>query len=136
VLRQHARDLLRGPASAHAKLDAISELMSLGPAVHFGLVVLLATIAWLLTIPGWLYVVALLALTLIRVAVYTLLGIGVDPQPVRAAMSFLYLPVYTVWRLAVQVRALGMLGNKPWIRTARHSGAAVELSSHVPSALE
>ena len=136
VLRRYALAIVRGPATPHAKLDAIAELLSLGPAVHFGLVVLLGAAAWMLAIPAWPSVVTLLALSLARTGTFTLLGIIADPQPGRASLAFLYLPIYTVWRLGVQIRALGMIGNKPWIRTTRHFGGVVELSTPAKPAAE
>jgi hypothetical protein len=51
----------------------------------------------------------------------------------RAMLAFSYLPFYTVWRVGVQLRALTMLGNKPWVRTARHAGVELKTNaSHGP----
>jgi len=65
----------------------------------------------------------LLGISLVRPAVYTIFGVAVDREPIRALLAFSYLPFYTVWRVGVQLRALAMLGNKPWVRTARHAGS-------------
>jgi hypothetical protein len=53
--------------------------------------------------------------------IYAVLGVTRVAEPVRAALAFAYLPFYAVWRLGVQVSALGMLGEKPWVRTGRHA---------------
>ena len=122
VLRRHALPILRGARSTHQKLDAIAELLQIGPAVHFGLVLILSLLFWWSNVPGHRTLVALLGVSLVRPAVYTIFGISVDREPVRAMLAFTYLPLYTVWRVGVQLRALAMLGNKPWVRTARHAG--------------
>lgn len=122
VLRQHFGPLLGSRRiGAHQKLDVIAELTGLGPAVHAGLVAVLIAAVQLLSLPGAQWLTVGLAASLVRPAVYTLLGLGVDPHPVRALLAFSYLPFYTVWRLAVQLLALTMLGNKPWVRTQRHA---------------
>jgi len=134
VLRRHAWPILIGARNAHQKLDAIAELLQIGPAVHFGFVLILGFLLWLSGAPGRELALVLLGASLLRPVVYTLLGISVDPEPVRAALAFSYLPFYTVWRVGVQLRALAMLGNKPWIRTARHAGT--ELTTKASHAAE
>lgn len=104
------------------KLDTIAELTTPGPVVHLGVVIVL--VAGLLLspveIPWALWIALALVLSLVRMGIYTLLALRVDPEPGKAILAFAYLPFYTVWRLGVQVLALRMLGDKPWVRTRRH----------------
>ncbi len=124
VLASHWRPLLRSrQIGFHQKLDAIAELTATGPAVHFGFVAVLAALTWLAGVPGHTWLVVALLASLARPAVYTLLAVRVDPEPLRALAAFGYLPFYTVWRLGVQVAALRMLGDSPWVRTQRHAGS-------------
>jgi Glycosyltransferase like family 2 len=105
-----------GPA---AKLDALAELTSPGPVVHLGSVIVLSALvavlhppeAGLLLIASWASVV--------RPALYAVGGLSVQPHPLRAATAFAFLPCYLVWRLGVAVASLKMVGDKPWVRTAR-----------------
>jgi len=121
VLRDHIGSLLRSrEIGLHQKLDVLAELTGLGPAVHAGLVVVLAAATLLLRLPGAPLVAGLLLASLGRHAVYTLLAVTRDRQPGRALLAFTYLPFYTAWRLGVQLLALTMVGDKPWVRTQRH----------------
>jgi len=113
--------LLSRNISLHQKLDVLGELFAVGPAVHLGAAGLLAAAAFFLPVPGSNWILLLLLLGILRVALYAGLAVLTDPQPVRTALSFLYLPFYTVWRVGVQVVSLRMLGDKPWVRTARNS---------------
>jgi hypothetical protein len=53
-------------------------------------------------------------------AVYAAVATTTVPEPGRAALAFVFLPFYVVWRIGVQVAALRMLGARPWVRTERH----------------
>jgi len=120
VLAQHAWPLIRSRhATVARKLDGLAELSAPGPIVHLGLVALAMASAILLHPPaaGWL--VALLLLTLVRPAVYTLAALASDPDRGSALRAFAFLPFYAVWRIGAAATALGMVGRKPWIRTAR-----------------
>lgn len=103
------------------KLDAVAELTGLGPVVHAGVAALLSVLAAALAVPGWPWLVALLLGSLLRTVVLTALALRHDPEPGKAILAFLYLPWYAVWRIVVQVKSFGMLGDKPWVRTDRHA---------------
>lgn len=122
VLREHWLRLLRSPRiGVHQKLDVIAELTATGPAVHFGVVLALAGITIAAGLPGASWLAAGLLLSLARPAVYTILAVRIDPEPGRALLAFTYLPFYTVWRLGVQIAAMRLLGDSPWVRTRRHA---------------
>lgn len=121
VLARYARALMRSRrVRAHQKLDALAELSAPGPAVHLGTVVVLSAIALLLRVPGAPWIVIGLCLTLARPAFYTLAALRVDPEPFRAVMAFAFLPIYTIWRLGVQLASIPKAGHTPWVRTQRH----------------
>lgn len=123
VLADYWRPLLLSrKISLHQKLDAMAELTAVGPAVHFGFVLVLAAITYFVGLPGRGWLVAVLLLSVVRLIVYAMLAVRIDPEPVRALLAFGYLPFYTVWRLGLQVAAFGMLGDSRWVRTRRHSG--------------
>jgi cellulose synthase/poly-beta-1,6-N-acetylglucosamine synthase-like glycosyltransferase len=120
VLTQLGPRLLRARSvSGWQKLDVLAELTAPGPVVHAAVAVLLGLAA--LALPGTAILVALLGVSVLRVMIYAVLGVTRVAEPVRAALAFAYLPFYAVWRLGVQVSALGMLGEKPWVRTGRHA---------------
>ena len=120
VLAQLGPRLIRARAiSVWQKLDALAELTAPGPVVHAAIAVLLGVVA--LALPGSTLLVGLLAVSVLRVMVYALLGVTRVREPVRALLAFAYLPLYAVWRLGVQVSALWMVGDKPWVRTGRHA---------------
>ena len=126
VLFRYAWRLLRSPhIGAPQKLDVLAELLGPGPAVHLGLVAVMSAALLLTHAPGAVWVTAALAASLVRPAVYTLIALTRDPEPGRAALAFGFLPFYTLWRLGVQVTALRMLGDKPWVRTERNPLAKV-----------
>lgn len=101
------------------KVDAVAELTGPGPVVHLGVVITGAVLTTILRPPGAdVLVVALLA-SVVRPAVYTMAGLTVQPDPLRSAVAFAFLPLYLVWRLGTAVAALRQLGDKPWVRTAR-----------------
>jgi len=102
------------------KLDMLAELSAPGPAVHLGAALALGVLVVLLHAPFAGALVFALAVSVLRIAIYTVAAIRLEPQPLRACASFLYLPFYTLWRLYIQVSAISMIGDKPWIRTERH----------------
>lgn len=104
----------------HQKLDALAELLAVGPAVHLGAVCGLIALTLLLNVPGAVWLSVALAASVARLALYTAIAIWVDPAPLRALRAFAFLPFYAVWRLWLQLSALRMLGEQPWIRTQRH----------------
>ena len=104
---------------AAQKLDAVAELAAPGPVVHLGIVLGLAALVAVLQPPATDLLLVGLAASIIRPAIYTMAGVTVQADPVRAALAFAFLPFYLVWRLGAAVAALRMLGDKPWVRTAR-----------------
>jgi cellulose synthase/poly-beta-1,6-N-acetylglucosamine synthase-like glycosyltransferase len=123
VLAQLGPPLLRSRSiSLWQKLDVLAELTAPGPVVHAALAVLLGLVA--LVVPGTPVLLALLGVSVLRVMVYAVLGLTEVREPARALLAFAYLPLYAVWRLGVQVAALRMVGEKPWVRTDRHAPQA------------
>ena len=122
VLARYAWPLGRSSRiGAHQKVDAFGELTAPGPAVQLGVVALLSAIALLLHVPGAPWIVAALWLSIARTIVYTLAALRVDIEPGRATMAFAFLPVYTIWRLGVQLTAVVASRRTPWIRTDRRA---------------
>jgi cellulose synthase/poly-beta-1,6-N-acetylglucosamine synthase-like glycosyltransferase len=120
VLAQLGPRLLRARSiSPWQKLDVLAELTAPGPVVHAAMAVLLGLVA--LALPGTSILLALLGVSVVRVMVYAILGLSAVREPARALLAFAYLPLYAVWRLGVQVSALKMVGEKPWVRTGRHA---------------
>ena len=127
VLAMHGRAIVSSPyIGVRQKLDAVAELTSLGPVVHTALVVLLLAVTPFLPFGVWL--AGALGFGAVRNLLYAALGVTVDPEPKRAAVAFGFLPVYALWRLVIQVKTLANLGDKPWIRTARHTDPAHEVA--------
>lgn len=99
-------------------LDAIGELTALGPVLQLGAVVVLAAASILLGLP-WVAPV-LIAASLVRPLVYSVIALCVHPDPVATLAAFAYLPVYAVWRLRAAMGSVVLLRGKAWIRTQRH----------------
>jgi 1,2-diacylglycerol 3-beta-glucosyltransferase len=122
VLLGYGWALLTTPhTTAHQKLDALAELVALGPVAHFAVILVVGVLCLLLSPPATLLLVLLLSASLVRTLTYTAAGLSVVPEPLKTLLSFLYLPVYTVWRLRNLVGAMRMIGDKPWVRTKRHA---------------
>jgi 1,2-diacylglycerol 3-beta-glucosyltransferase len=102
------------------KLDAAAELSAVGPVVHLALATGLLTGILTLRLPGATWLTAALVVPLARIAIYGAIGLAVQPDPGRAARAFIFLPVYAVWRLWAALTSITMLGDTPWVRTARH----------------
>jgi cellulose synthase/poly-beta-1,6-N-acetylglucosamine synthase-like glycosyltransferase len=102
------------------KLDAAAELSAVGPVVHLALATGMLTGIWALQVPGAAWLTAALAVPLARIAVYGAIGVAIQPDPRRAARAFMFLPVYAVWRLWAALTSITMLGDTPWVRTARN----------------
>jgi cellulose synthase/poly-beta-1,6-N-acetylglucosamine synthase-like glycosyltransferase len=121
VLLEHAGALLRSRHIGIAqKLDALGELSAPGPALHLCIVAVSVAVALLLRPPGLSALAILLAASLVRPIVYTLLAVAKDREPLDALRAFVVLPFYAVWRLWVAVTSLGTLTSRIWVRTARH----------------
>jgi 1,2-diacylglycerol 3-beta-glucosyltransferase len=121
VLWRHWRSVVGSACiGARQKLDIVAELAQPGPAVQLGVVALVATLIVLLQPPAAIWLLLALGLGLAYQALYAVLGVMADPEPLRAALAFVYLPGYAVWRLGVQFAALALVGSRSWIRTGRH----------------
>lgn len=124
VLARCAGPLLRSRSIGfRQKLDTIAELSAPGPVVHLGLGAMLAGLTLALHLPEGIGLVAVLAVGIARHVIYTLIAMTRQTDPVRAGLAFAFLPLYGLWRLGVEFGALGMLGDRPWIRTERHGHA-------------
>lgn len=120
LLRIGPRLLTRGGIRMHERLDAVGELASPGPALHLGIVLVLGTVALLLHPAGAGLLVAALAASVVRPAVYTSIALVAEPNPAQALRAFAFLPIYVLWRIGNAARAVRLLRNGPWIRTQRH----------------
>ncbi len=107
--------------SLRQKLDVIAELSAPGPVVQLGVVAILMSLVLLLHVPAEIALVVLLMTGLVRHIVFATVALFAQPDPIRSAIAFLFLPVYGLWRVPIEFAAVRMLGDKPWIRTARHS---------------
>ncbi len=119
VWRHIGRLLASSKIGLAQKLDALAELTGPGPVVHLGLVIVAAALTAILRPPGTGWLLLALAASVVRPALYTVAGLTVQREPVRAVLAFVFLPLYLVWRLGAVVAALGQVGDKPWVRTAR-----------------
>jgi 1,2-diacylglycerol 3-beta-glucosyltransferase len=120
VFARHIGPLLASRRIGFAqKLDALAELSGPGPVVHLGVVVVAAALTLVAHPPAAAWLVAALGASVVRTAVYAFAGLTVQRDPIRAALAFVFLPLYLVWRLGAAVVALSQVGDKPWVRTAR-----------------
>jgi cellulose synthase/poly-beta-1,6-N-acetylglucosamine synthase-like glycosyltransferase len=117
--RQVGRLLTSRKIGIAQKLDAVAELTGPGPVVHLGLVIVVGALTAILRPPGTDWLLAALAASVVRPAIYTMAGLTVQPDPLRSALAFAFLAFYLVWRVGAAVAALTQLGDKPWVRTAR-----------------
>jgi len=101
------------------KLDALAELTGPGPVVHLGLVIAVGALTAILRPPAADWLILALAASVVRPTIYTVAGLTVQRDPLRAALAFAFLPFYLVWRLGTAVAALTQVGDRPWVRTAR-----------------
>jgi len=120
VLGRHIGRLLTSRKIGLAqKLDSLAELTGPGPVVLFGLAIVAAALTLILRPPGAAWLLIALAASVARQAAYAVAGLSVQREPLRASLAFVFLPLYLVWRLGAAARALGQVGDKPWVRTAR-----------------
>jgi cellulose synthase/poly-beta-1,6-N-acetylglucosamine synthase-like glycosyltransferase len=121
VVGRHLGGLLRSPRiTAWQKLDAAAELTAPGPVVQVGIAALGIVATGLLRLPAAAWLAGGFTVPALRIALYAIGGLATRPRPLRTALAFGYLPVYGVWRLGNALGSLKMVGNKPWVRTARH----------------
>lgn len=109
---------------ARQKLDVLAELSSPGPVVALGIALLFAIITAALHLPAEAALLALLALPVLRLAIYAVAALRLEPDPWPAVRALSYLPLYLVWRLVVQFSSFTMIGRGRWERTERHSEEA------------
>jgi cellulose synthase/poly-beta-1,6-N-acetylglucosamine synthase-like glycosyltransferase len=120
VVSRHLAALLRSRRiDIWQKLDAAAELTAAGPVVHLALATAMIAAIRVLAAPGAAWLTVALVIPLIRFAVYGAIGLAIQPDPPRAARAFMFLPVYAAWRLGAALASLRMLGDTPWVRTAR-----------------
>ena len=117
--RYIGRLLASGKIGFAQKLDALAELTGPGPVVHLGFALVGAALTMLLQPPAAAWLLLALAISVVRLVAYTLAGLAVQREPLRAVLAFAFLPLYLVWRLGAAARALSQVGDKPWVRTAR-----------------
>lgn len=121
VLFRHGGPILRSGRIGFAqKLDSLAELTGPAPAVHLGLVLVLAALTLATGTPGATFLVAALFASLVRPLVFASVAVRSDPDPKAAVRAFAFFPLYMLWRLGVQVMALAAVGTQTWVRTERH----------------
>ncbi|HEX2780586.1 MAG TPA: glycosyltransferase family 2 protein [Gemmatimonadaceae bacterium] len=122
VLLHTSRAILGSRAIGwHQKLDAMGELIALGPVVHTALAACLLALTWWMSPPGGGVIVLLLALSIARQVAYAMLATASVAEPWSAARAFLYLPIYALWRVALQLRIFASVNAGNWVRTSRHA---------------
>jgi cellulose synthase/poly-beta-1,6-N-acetylglucosamine synthase-like glycosyltransferase len=109
-------------AGIRQTLDAIGELTALGPVLHLGIVVLLVVLSVAVGAPYPVPIV--IAASLVRLFVYTVAALWVQPNPLASLAAFSFLPVYAVWRVGAAMGSLTLLRDQSWIRTKRHQHKA------------
>lgn len=122
ILRRLGPQVLRAKElGLHQRLDVVAELIAPGPLVHLGIALVLGVAVWLLQPPGGSLLLLLLGLPILRLAVYTILALRDEPEPLRTAATFFYLPIYLVWRMGTELTALVSHEDGRWVRTERHA---------------
>jgi cellulose synthase/poly-beta-1,6-N-acetylglucosamine synthase-like glycosyltransferase len=120
VFARHLGAVLRSRRiGLRQKLDAAAELSALGPVVHLGIATMASLATVLLGVPGAAWLLTVLWISILRLSAYALAGLLVQPDPLGAAAAFFFLPAYAAWRIANALLSLRMVGDKPWVRTAR-----------------
>jgi len=121
VLIRHIGALIRSRrVGLCQKLDSAAELSAPGPVVQLALAASASVLIWLLKPPGAAWLLLALCIPIVRLAAYALAGLTTQPDPIRTALAFTFLPVYAAWRLGTAVISLKMVGDARWVRTARH----------------
>jgi len=104
------------------KLDAFVELGLSSPVLHLIVAFAVAATAFL-ALPGrsgkWIAIGA--AVSVVGIAVTTIVVILRHPQPWRTLSSFFMLPAYAAWRIVVVLSTLFTLRDTTWRKTARTS---------------
>ena len=110
MLARHLGAVLRSHQIACQKLDAAAELSAPGPVVHLGVAIAASLAIVLLDAPGAAWLLVALWIPILRLGTYTAIGLAAQPDPLGAAVAFLFLPAYTHERLATAVVSLKMVG--------------------------
>ncbi len=121
VIREWAVRIIRSPRiSWHQKLDVFVELGLASPVLHLmaALAVIAAALAAVNGALGW-WIATFAAASLSGISVTTIIVFSRHPQPWRTLSSFLMLPAYAAWRLAVVMGTLLTLRDTTWRKTAR-----------------
>lgn len=121
ILRTTGLKVLSSRMGFHQRLDMIGELLVPGPTVQLGSSALLAGAALAIHPPALGFVIAVLALPVLRMAIYTGLALASEPQPLRNLSAFGSLPMYVLWRMAAELPAWRKENATAWIRTMRHA---------------
>lgn len=104
----------------HQRIDMLGELVAPGPVVQFAIVTGLTMLTLWGSPPGMWLLLGLLLVPVLRVSIYTVLAVVQQPRPMQSVTAFIYLPVYLMWRVWIELSSLNTDGVKTWIRTARH----------------
>lgn len=125
AIRHYGGQILRSRhISWHQKLDTFVELGVASPVLHLILALFVALFAVLLLPRGVGLAIAVAAgLSLSGLLFTTLVVLWNHPAPIRAALSFLMLPIYAVWRIVVLIGTLLTLRDTRWKKTSRRATA-------------
>jgi 1,2-diacylglycerol 3-beta-glucosyltransferase len=113
------------------KLDIFIELGLTSPVLNLMIALSIAVVARFGVggSAGQLIAVAALA-SLTGIVVTTLVAIWRHPQPWRTVFSFVMLPIYAAWRLAVFISTILTLKDTTWRRTERTAPKAAIVNTH------
>lgn len=121
VLGRLAPRIVRnGCVTLRQRLDLLAELSAPGPIVQLGIASTLAGVTLTMRPAGMVWMLLLLVAPIARMGLSAVLALRRDPHPAATWRAFAFLPVYAVWRVLVELTAVQMLGDAPWIRTRRH----------------
>jgi 1,2-diacylglycerol 3-beta-glucosyltransferase len=121
VLLKYAGPLLRSRnTSGFQKVDALAELLGLGPAAHVAIVAVLIAVLAIAQPPAAVWLALALALSVGRLVLYTVLAVSRENDRWATVRAFAFLPLYAVWRLGVQIRSMIAVRDRTWVRTSRH----------------
>lgn len=120
VVRETLAELVAAPIPPAQRIDAVAELLPVGPVAHAAVALLLALPLGLGDAPASRILAILFSLSVAPMAVYTVLAIRRQSQRARTARALLALPLYATWRLALLIRGL-VRGSKGWHRTPRNT---------------
>lgn len=103
------------------KMDALGELATPGPVVHFTIAVVLI-LSLILTSVGSAQAVAwLFILSLLPTVIWTMAILIKQPNKVQLFLAMLRLPAYAIWRVFVALLAIGTARSGGWYRSPRQN---------------